>query len=85
MGVDVDDHDVIEIALVGLLARVSEQASSIQFLDRHAATAISDEIHSVSPGVPILSTRRMLGCLIVLAARPTLPHTELEHCEIGGS
>jgi hypothetical protein len=50
VGVDVDDDHVIEVALVRLLAGVSKQPRGVQFLDRYAATAIGDEIHSVSPG-----------------------------------
>ena len=53
VGVNVDDHHVVEVALVRLLAGVSEQPRGVQLLDRYAATAIGDEIHSVSPGVPI--------------------------------
>ena len=47
VSVDVDDHHVVEIALVRLLARMRQQARGIELLDRYAATAISDEIHDV--------------------------------------
>src|SRR5580698_7293023 len=53
MRVDVDDDHVVEIALVRLLASVSQQPRGVQLLDRYAATAIGDEIHCVSPSVPI--------------------------------
>jgi hypothetical protein len=33
---------------------MGQQPRGIQLLNRYAATAVSDEIHSVSPGVPIL-------------------------------
>jgi len=33
VGVDVDDQDVVELAAVGFLARVGEQAGSVQFVD----------------------------------------------------
>jgi hypothetical protein len=75
--VDVDDHHVVEVALVRLFARMRQQAAGIEFLDRYAPTAISDEIHGVSPDVPFLKER-------ALPARPALPHAELENCEIGG-
>src|SRR5579864_2588879 len=51
VGVDIDDDHVVEVALVRLLAGVRQQPRSVQFLDRYAATAVSDEIHCVSPGV----------------------------------
>jgi hypothetical protein len=51
MGIDVDDQNIVEITLMRLFARVRQQAAGIEFLDRHAATAISDEIHGVSPDV----------------------------------
>ncbi len=49
MSVDVDDHHVVEVALMRLLARMRQQAAGVELLDRYAAAAISDEIHDVSP------------------------------------
>jgi hypothetical protein len=51
MGIDIDDQNIVEVTLMRLFARVRQQAAGIEFLDRHAATAISDEIHGVSPDV----------------------------------
>ena len=47
VGVDIDDHHVVEIALVRLFARVRQQARGIELLDRYAATAISDDVHDI--------------------------------------
>jgi hypothetical protein len=43
--VDVDDHHIVEIALVRLLARMRQQTRGVEFLDRYTAAPISDEIH----------------------------------------
>ena len=51
MGIDVDDQNIVEVTLMRLFARVSQQAAGIELLDCHAATAIGDEIHGVSPDV----------------------------------
>ncbi len=51
MGVDIDDHDVVEIALVRLFARMRQKAGSVELVDGDAAAAISDEIHGFPPGV----------------------------------
>ncbi len=47
MGVDVDDQDVVELALLRLLTGVGEQAGGVELLDRHAPAAIGDEVHGV--------------------------------------
>jgi hypothetical protein len=52
VGVDIDDHEIVEVALVRLLARVREQLAGVQLVDRYAPAAISDEIHGISPDDP---------------------------------
>ena len=49
MGVDIDDQHVVEVALLRLLAGMGQEPRGVEFLDRYASAAISDEIHGVSP------------------------------------
>jgi hypothetical protein len=50
VAVDVDDQHAVQLALIRLPPRVGEQPTGVEFLDRHPATAIGDEVHGVSPG-----------------------------------
>jgi hypothetical protein len=47
MRVDVDDQNVVEVALVGLLARMRKEPRGVEFLDRYAAAAVGDQIQGV--------------------------------------
>ena len=49
VSVDVDDDHVVEVALHGLLAGMAQELGCVEFLDRYAATAVSNEIHGFSP------------------------------------
>jgi hypothetical protein len=57
--IDVDDEHVIELALLRLLAGVGEQPGGIELFDRHAATAVGDEVHGASPAI---YAERQLNC-----------------------
>src|SRR5262249_40714336 len=61
MGVDVDDQHVVELALLRLLSGMGEQAAGVELFDRHAPSAVGDEVHGVSPEYSI--SRPML-CLL---------------------
>ena len=43
--IDVGDQNVVEIALMRLLAGVRQEPAGIELLDRHAAAAIGKKIH----------------------------------------
>jgi hypothetical protein len=45
--IDIDDQHVVELALHGLLARVSEQSAGVQLIDCDAAAAICNKVHDV--------------------------------------
>jgi hypothetical protein len=45
MRIDVGDQDVVEIALMSLLAGMGQEPRRIELLDRHAAAAIGKKIH----------------------------------------
>jgi hypothetical protein len=47
--IDVDDEHVIELALLRLLAGVSEKPGGIELFDRDASAAVSEEFHGASP------------------------------------
>ena len=47
MGIDVDDQDVVELALLRLLTGMGEQAGGVELLDGDAPAAIGDEVHGV--------------------------------------
>ena len=49
--VDVDDQNVVEVALVRLLARMREEPRGVELLDGDAAAAIGDQVHDVSRSV----------------------------------
>jgi hypothetical protein len=49
MRVDIDDHDVVELAQVRLLARVSQKPGRVELIDRDAPAAISNEVHGIPP------------------------------------
>ncbi len=46
--VDVDDEDVVQVALMRLFTRVRQKPAGIEFLDGDAAAAIGNEIHGIS-------------------------------------
>ena len=50
VGVDVDDHHVVELALDRLLARVSQQLCGVQLIDGYASAPISNKFHGVFSG-----------------------------------
>ena len=45
MGIDVGDQNVVEIALMRLLAGMGQEPAGIKLLDRHATAAIGKKIH----------------------------------------
>jgi hypothetical protein len=45
MGVDIDDQDIVEVALDRLFAGVAKQLGRIEFLYRNPAASIGDQIH----------------------------------------
>jgi hypothetical protein len=47
--IDVGDQNVVEIALMRLLAGMGQEPGGIELLDRHAATAIGKKIHESLP------------------------------------
>ena len=47
MRIDIDDQDVVELALMRLLARVREQPGGVELLDGDAAAAVGDQVHDV--------------------------------------
>ena len=49
VSVDIDDQNLVEFALVRLLAGVCQEPGSVELLDGHAAAAIGDQIHDVPP------------------------------------
>jgi hypothetical protein len=49
MRIDVRDQNAVEIALVRLLAGVSEQPAGVDLFDRDAAAAIGKKVHGVAP------------------------------------
>ena len=49
MAVDVDDQDVVELALHGLLAGVREQPAGIELFKRDPAAAIGKKVHGAFP------------------------------------
>ena len=49
MRVAIDDHDILELAVARLFGGMRQQLARVEFLDRYATAAISDEIHGVSP------------------------------------
>ena len=49
--VDVDDEDVVELALDRLFAGVGEKPGGVQLVDRYASAAFSEEVHGSSPDV----------------------------------
>ena len=49
MRVDIDDHEVVELAQVRLLARMRQKPGGVEFIDRDAPAAISNEVHGVPP------------------------------------
>src|SRR5262249_23569817 len=58
--IDVDDEHVIELALLRLLAGVSEKPGGIELFDRDASAAVGDEFHGASPdGVKFGSSVRV--------------------------
>ncbi len=62
MGVDVDDQDVVEFALMRLLARVREQARGVELLDRYAAAAIGYQVHCRSPDSVVIARSSLATC-----------------------
>ena len=49
MGVDVDDQDVVELALLRLLPGVGQKPGGVELFDGDAPAAIGNEFHGVSP------------------------------------
>ena len=49
VGVDVDDHHVVEVALDRLLVGVAQKLGGVQLIDGDASAAISNQFHGVSP------------------------------------
>jgi hypothetical protein len=47
--IDVDDQDVIELALLRLLAGVGKEPRGVELFDRDASAAVGDEVHGASP------------------------------------
>jgi hypothetical protein len=45
MRVDVDDQNVVELALVRLLAGVGEKPGGVELIDRYAPATIRNEVH----------------------------------------
>ena len=45
MRVDVDDQDVVEAALMRLLARMRKEPRGVELFDGDAASAIGDQVH----------------------------------------
>ena len=88
--VDIDDQDVVELALMRLLARVREQPRGVELLDGYAAAAIGYQVH-VIPFKPSVrgdphghSSIGRIFCAesSAFSARPALPHAEFEHGEL---
>ena len=62
--IDVDDQDVIELALLRLLAGVGKEPRGVELFDRDASAAVGDEVHGASPdGVEIGSSVRVWWAL----------------------
>src|SRR5262249_22936244 len=76
MGVDVDDQHVVELALLRLLSGVRQQPAGVELFDRHAPSAIGDEVHGVAPALLSNSFGRML-CLLSSPRKrgPSIPKT----------
>ena len=51
MRIDVDDQDVVEVALVRLLAGMRQQPRRVELLDGNAAAAVGNQIHDNAPGI----------------------------------
>ena len=51
--IDVDDQDVVELALMRLLARVREQPGGVELFDGYAAPAVGYQVHVVAPGISL--------------------------------
>ena len=48
VGVAVDDQHVVELAVARLLGGMREELGGVEFFDRYAPAAISNEVHGVS-------------------------------------
>ena len=80
VAVDVDDQDVVELALVRLPPRMGEQPAGVELLDRHPSAAIGDEVHGASPDAvcrgrynPNTHTMDALPCIRSSGVRATRP------------
>jgi hypothetical protein len=47
--IDVHDQDIVQLALVRLLARVRQEPGGVEFVDRHPPAAIGNEVHGLPP------------------------------------
>jgi hypothetical protein len=47
--IDVDDQNIVELALMRLLARMSQKPGGVELIDRDAPAAIRNEVHGVPP------------------------------------
>ncbi len=45
MRIDIDDQDVVEAALMRLLARVRQEPRGVELFDGDAAAAVGDQVH----------------------------------------
>src|SRR5262245_62596295 len=57
VSVDVDDHNVVELALVRLLAGMGQQPGGVEFIDRYPPTAIRNDVHRLPPPSQKFSAR----------------------------
>src|SRR5215813_2937613 len=51
VAVDIDDQDVVEVALHRLLAGMGKEPAGIELFERYPAAAISEKVHDVSCSV----------------------------------
>jgi hypothetical protein len=47
--VDVDDQNIVKLALVRLLARMSQESGGVEFIDRYPPATIGNEVHELPP------------------------------------
>src|SRR5690348_13339543 len=79
MRIDINNQNVVEVALVRLLPGMREQPRGVELLDRDPPAAFNDEIHRLAPNAYWRTRRRRSS------AGPALPHPEFEDRQIGGA
>ncbi len=67
--VDVDDQNVVELALMRLLAGVGQEPRGVQLFDGDAAAAIGDQIHFSSPRIIPSEASNPCGSAAWIASR----------------